>query len=180
MTIIGILFVLGVAFSIPESQLFGAAFVSILGYLSFEADFYVNAVTNIGLLAPLSIWGYLNWQKRAEHGQLEASLPVTKLLWVLGITTVAVFIIYAFSGNWNGYMPFLDALTGVLPIVATLLMVLAYREQWLFWIPFNALQAYMWFGAASLAPDVVAVFILKLVFLLNSLIGFHYWRKKVT
>ncbi|QQO89939.1 hypothetical protein JAVIER_117 [Vibrio phage Javier] len=177
LSLVGILFVLGVAFKRPESQLLGAVFCGFLAFASMGAGFYANAVVNGLILIPASIYGYFHW-KRRKGFQLEQSMSSGGLTNMI-VSLVAITALVFFFGTMGagGAMPLLDALTGVMPVFATFLMIGAYREQWLLWIPFNAIQAFMWFTAASLQPAVLAVFVLKLVFLINSLIGFYTWRK---
>lgn len=177
LSIVGILFVLGVAFKRPESQLLGAGFVGMLAYASYTAGFFANAAVNGIVLVPLSIWGYFHWKRGKQSKNLVKKLSRKNL--ILYITTIfsSVILLLLFTINAGGNLPILDALTGVLPVASTLLMVGGYREQWLLWIPYNALQALMWFSAASLQPAMLAVFVLKLVFLLNSIIGAYNWNK---
>lgn len=177
LSMVGILFVLGVAQKAPTSQLFGAAFCLLLGIASFTTGFYANAIVNCIVMMPMCIMGYYTWRKGRQHSNLEKNLSRKKLLLYIASIFVATLCVAAFTVTGGGALPILDALTAVLPVAATILMTGGYREQWLIWIPFNALQAFMWFSAASLQPAVLAVFVLKLIFLANSLIGYYNWRK---
>ncbi|AUG85113.1 PnuC-like nicotinamide mononucleotide transport [Vibrio phage Ceto] len=177
LSLVGILFVLGVSFKHPESQLLGAVFCAFLAFASFGAGFYANALVNGAFLLPASIFGYFYWKRRTGAGNLERSLTSEQFGKVAAIIAVATIITFYFTIGAGGALPFMDALTAVMPVAATLLMIGAYRDQWLLWIPFNAIQAFMWFSAASLQPAVLAVFVLKMVFLVNSVIGYYQWRK---
>lgn len=177
LSLVGILFVLGVSFKRPESQLLGAVFCGFLAFASFGASFYANAIVNGLILIPASIYGYFLWKRRTGAGKLERSLSKDQFMKVCAGITIATSVVFFFTATAGGALPLMDALTAVMPVVATFLMIGAYRDQWFLWIPFNAIQAFMWFTAASLQPAVLAVFVLKLVFLVNSLIGFYQWRK---
>lgn len=177
LSMVGILFVLGVAFKIPASQLLGAVFCGMLAYASMGAGFYANAAVNGLLLLPASVYGFYVWNRRKGNRQLERSLSKKHLYNMFSTISALTIILSLFMIDAGGSLPILDALTAIMPIFATFLMIGAYREQWLLWIPYNIIQAFMWFYAASLQPAVLAVFVLKLVFLVNSLIGFYNWRK---
>ncbi|QKN84769.1 PnuC-like nicotinamide mononucleotide transport [Vibrio phage River4] len=177
LSLVGILFVLGVSFKHPESQLLGAVFCTFLAFASFGAGFYANAVVNGLVLIPASVYGYFLWKRRTGAGKLERSLTNQQFMKVVSGIALATVVVFYFTIGAGGAMPLLDALTAVMPVVATFLMIGAYRDQWFLWIPYNAIQAFMWFTAASLQPAVLAVFVLKMVFLVNSLIGFYQWRK---
>ncbi len=176
LSLVGILFVLGVSFKHPYSQLLGAVFCGFLAFASMGAGFYANAVVNGLILIPASVYGYFVWKRRGMR--LERSLTPTGFANMLALLCVITAGVFFFTMNAGGAMPLLDALTGVMPVFASFLMIGAYRDQWLLWIPYNAIQAFMWFTAASLQPAVLAVFILKLVFLVNSLIGYYQWRER--
>lgn len=178
LSLVGILFVLGVSFKRPESQLLGAAFCGFLAYASLGAGFFANAAVNGLLLLPASIFGYFLWKKRQGAGTIERSLSNETLLKLVSGIGLITGLVYMFTVDAGGALPLLDAITAVMPVFATFLMIGAYRDQWLLWIPYNALQAFMWFTAASLQPAVLAVFVLKLVFLINSIIGYYNWRKE--
>jgi nicotinamide mononucleotide transporter PnuC len=147
-----------------------------LAYASFTAGFLANAAVNGLVLAPLSIWGYFHWKSRKQH--LEKNLTDTQKSSLALVLIGGTLIVYTFTAGAGGALPLLDALTSVIPIIATYLMAHAYRQQWWMWIPYNFLQALMWFSAASLQPAVLAVFALKMVFLVNSLIGYYNWKQK--
>lgn len=178
LSLVGILFVLGVSFKHPESQLLGAVFCGLLAFASMGAGFYANAAVNAVVLLPASLYGYFLWKQRKGEKQLERSMSGKHLRNMLSIIAASTTILAIFMLDAGGTLPILDALTAIMPIFATFLMVGAYREQWYLWIPYNAIQAFMWFTAASLQPAVLAVFVLKLVFLVNSLIGFYQWKKE--
>ncbi|BBL19244.1 putative nicotinamide mononucleotide transporter [Vibrio phage KIT04] len=177
LSLVGILFVLGVSYKKPESQLLGAVFCGFLAIASGGAGFYANAFVNGAILIPATIYGYILWKRRKGAGNLERSLTKNQFMQMSTAIAAATIITFFFTIGAGGAMPLLDAFTAVLPVAATLLMIGAYRDQWLLWIPYNAIQAFMWFTAASLQPAVLAVFVVKLVFLINSLIGYYYWRK---
>lgn len=177
LSLVGIVFVLGVSFKRPESQLVGAAFCGFLAYASFGAGFFANAAVNGLVLLPASIYGYYVWKRRKGARNLERSVSRYTLRNILSSILIATAAVFFFIYDLGGALPILDAFTGVLPVFATFLMIGAYREQWLLWIPYNFIQAVMWFSAASLQPAVLAIFVLKVVFLINSLIGFYNWRK---
>lgn len=174
-SVVGILFVLGVAMKQSYSQLLGAVFCGLLAYASITAGFIASGVVNV-LLIPVCIWGYYTWESKAATG-VEKSLTTKQVICYTMVASILVVLVSIFTVGVSS-LPILDALTAILPIAATLLMVQGYREQWKVWIPYNALQAFMWFSAASLNPAVLSLFILKLVFLINSVIGYYNWKTK--
>lgn len=177
LSMVGIVFVLGVAYKQPWSQLAGAGFCLMLAYASFQAGFLANAAVNGIVLAPLALYGYFLWRKRENTGQVERKMDNMWFVIVLGAIAGITFCLYPTILAQGGSLPFLDTLTAVLPVASTILMCFAYREQWILWTPFNALQMGMWMFAMLANPTVAGIFVLKTVFFINSVIGFKKWNK---
>lgn len=174
---VGIVFVLGVAYKKPWSQLAGSGFCVMLAYASYQAGFIANAAVNGLVLAPLAIYGYFLWRKRESKGQVERKMDNMWFVIMIGVMSIITLALYPTILAQGGNLPFLDTLTAVLPVASTLLMCFAYREQWILWIPYNLIQAGMWLVASIANPMVSSIFVLKFIFLVNSIIGFINWSK---
>ncbi|WP_342254523.1 nicotinamide riboside transporter PnuC [Spiroplasma endosymbiont of Zeiraphera isertana] len=83
---------------------------------------------------------------------------------------------YDFDGNtFQQVLPhILDSLTNSLSIVAQILMLLRFREQWIFWIIVNIFQIAMYSGVAHNRLDV-NLLLMWIVALGNSGFGFYQW-----
>jgi nicotinamide mononucleotide transporter len=71
--------------------------------------------------------------------------------------------------------PYIDAFTNVLSVIATLLMMWRFKEQWLLYIAINVVSIVMWLLRAvdgGAAGDLMVL--MWSLYLLNSLFG--YWR----
>ncbi len=68
----------------------------------------------------------------------------------------------------------LDGLTTVIAVVAQLLMILRYREQWLLWIGLNVISIILWLQAEEGSLPIV---IMYSAYLLNSIYGYYNWTK---
>jgi nicotinamide mononucleotide transporter len=71
--------------------------------------------------------------------------------------------------------PYIDALTNVLSVAATFLMMWRFKEQWLLYIAINVVSILMWLLRAmegGAAGDLMVL--MWSLYLLNSLFG--YWR----
>jgi len=175
----GIVFVLGVAQSWKHANAFGAIFAFALGVYSYEVGYISNAVVQFAFVTPLSLWGWYNWCKRDVNGEVTTKAMTYKSMLRLCILSLGMFLGFILlSCIANAAMPVMDAITATLPIMATILLVKAYKEQWYLWITFNTMSAYMWFVASSNDASFTSLLVLKIVFLVNSLIGFYNWKNK--
>ena len=72
----------------------------------------------------------------------------------------------------------MDATTNVFSIVATFLMVLRYKEQWLLYIILNVVTIAMWcirWQAGS--GDGSMMVLMWVAFLINSVYGYYKWHQ---
>lgn len=175
-SVIGIIFVLCVANRIPVGNLIGALMALIFGVLSYQAGFIMNSVINIAVLMPLQVLAYFVWKqdlmKKVDH-RVDVNKSIRGTFVFTGLLAAIFLIANIFTG---AAMPLHDAVSASLVIGATLLLTFDTKKQWYLWIPYNALEVIMWFTAASLNPDVLAIAVMRTVFLINSLIGAYNWR----
>lgn len=171
----GIVFVILVAFKNQYANLFGALLAIVFGYLSYNAGYFTNAAVNILFSAPMGLFGWWYWTKHKN----DATKSLTKAEIVLGLSALIISAGIGVSAALmhNSAHPFVDGISGILPIFATILLVLRYKEQWYLWIPYNAMEVFLWFSAASLAPEVLSIFVMRVIFLVNSCIGYFQWKE---
>lgn len=174
-SVIGILFVLCVANGKAIGNLLGAALALMYAYLSYKSGFFGNSVINLYFIFPMQLLAFFVWRK--YKGAL--SLPKGAGYLMAGLFVVASFVSVRLAINSGSSMPLHDGISSILLIFATVLLTLKVKEQWYAWIPYNAIEVLMWFAAASLHPEMLAIFVMRSVFFINSLIGFYNWRKNL-
>ena len=179
LSLTGIVFVLGVSSGWKYAQFLGAALVAMYGYLSYSAGFYGNMAVNLAVILPMQLYGAFQWVRTATGDNVTIrSLSSDQKVYIAyaasALSLVGVSLCYMAESK----LPIHDGVSAALVIVATLLMVLRCKEQWWIWIPYNILECFMWFFAASVAPEILAVFVMRVIFLINSLIGFYNWSRK--
>lgn len=172
-SLIGVIFVLGVAFKKAWTNLLGAALALIYAYLSFSAGYNANAAINLVILFPLQVLAFFFWRK--ENGRTFELSQCIKKWFVFLIPICMVIAVYA--AYLSGSSLFIhDGISSILVIFATLMLMMKVKEQWYAWIPYNAIEVFMWFIAASFHPEMLAIFVMRSIFLVNSLIGWNEWR----
>ena len=77
----------------------------------------------------------------------------------------------------NGNLPIVDSMSTVLSVVAQILMIKRFTEQWLIWILVDVVSVIMWFAAFFNGGESVAVFLMWVVYLINAVIMFVKWYK---
>lgn len=186
-TICGAISVLLVAkgniFNVP----FGIVEVCLFGSLAFVMGYYGDAFMNLLFLLPAICIGGFLWFKKLKN---KTEVQMRRLNFYGWLLIIAISLIVGFSifqgikySNISLEEAILDSTTTALQVVAMLLMITRFREQWIIWIAFNILTIILYsYGLSYLTGGVPAHAISTIItysgYLLNSIYGFIIWTKK--
>jgi len=148
-------------------------------WVFFEAKFYAGMGLQ-GYYLIISIYGLWSWRRGGENSSEGETLHVscTKVnLWVkLFILNLFLTLLmyYLLSRYTDSPIPFGDAFTTSLSIIATWMLARKKIEQWLIWIFIDLISSglYLYRG---LYPTVF----LFLVYAVMAVIGYYEWRKEL-
>ena len=158
------------------SFVFGFAQVGTYTYLCVQERFYAEIALNIFYFITM-IYGVYVWKKRLTK---ENSLQIhtRKLSYKLAPVLVISVVLLSLVVGWllqcytDDPQPYLDAFTTVPAIVAQILMVLAFREQWYIWILVDILALVMWLRAGNYCMAAQYLF-----WCANCVYGYIQWSK---
>ena len=120
------------------------------------------------------------WKKNsADSGEVKFRIMTPRFAAGTVVVTIAGTLIYAKILVWlGGNFAFMDSLTTVVSVIASMLYLLRYSEQWLMWVIVNALSIVMWIMVfMSGDKSAILIIIMKCVNLCNSSYGYWNWRK---
>ena len=125
------------------------------------------------------IFGVILWKKnmnKNEDGTEQVKAKKFKLwqwLATIGATVVATLALGWFGDNvLNSTLSYLDAATVALAVIAQLLMVWRYREQWAIWIAIDVFSLIMFIVLGNWS--MVAMYI---AWTINAFYGWYNWTK---
>ena len=125
------------------------------------------------------IFGVILWKKNMSKNEDGTEQVITKKfkLWqwivVVAVTTASTLALGYFGGEVLGStLPYLDAMTVALAVIAQLLMVWRYREQWACWIIIDAISLVMFIVLGNWS--MVAMYI---AWTINAIYGWYNWSK---
>lgn len=181
------------------------------GYLAFRSGYYGDAIINIAYFLPTQFIGLLFWGRRLKTGskadvRMRKLTPKQAVMIITSgmIVTVLFGLFLHYVDNWftevmkrnvsiyNYFInifgsgavligPVLDSATEVTQILAQIFMVLAFAEQWIFWIITNIITIVMWAVVIIADPTSVSwalpTLIMWIAYLINSGYGFIMWRR---
>lgn len=144
-------------------------------YVFFVAKLYADMSLQFYYVF-ISIYGWIIWSYGSNQSKKE--LPVTHLsrklfLILFGVSmAIYVFISYVLVNFTDGSVPYWDAFTTALSIVATWMLARKILEQWLVWVVVNAvsLGLYIYKG---LYPTSILFFFYTVL----AIIGYLQWKK---
>lgn len=209
--ITGILCVVLAAKGKISTWTYGIVNCVLYGYLAYRTGYYGDAILNIIYFLPTQFVGLLFWKKRLKRdskvdvkmrkltGRQGLLIAIVSFIIILGFGFCLHFVdnwftevmkrnvsIYSYFEHIFGTKavlvgPILDASTEVTQILAQLLMVLAFAEQWIFWIVTNIITIIMWGIVIIADPSSISwalpTLIMWIAYLINSVYGWLMWKR---
>lgn len=164
-----------------SNYFYGLIGVVLYAYVSYTNRYFGDFMLNAFYYFPMQFYGYYLWKKSENIvDDVVESKFLTTFQRIKGILycCVAIFLYGMFLSYRNGRLPFIDATSTVLSIVAMYLMAKKYAEQWVLWIFINIVTIYMWASIFASSGTEIATFIQWIIFLLNSVYGLISWIKR--
>ena len=160
-----------------------AGFFNTVGYawLAWQNGLYGEVIENLFFYLPMLVVGFLMWRKYIDGSGIvimRKLLPKAVALISLACVVVAVALGFILSLIETQNTPYIDAATNVLAVVATILMIYRFREQWVAYITLNVLSIIMWaLRIADGSPDGLLMVVMWSAYLVNSVYGLYNWTK---
>jgi nicotinamide mononucleotide transporter len=88
-----------------------------------------------------------------------------------------VFFYGLFLKFLNGTLPFVDSVTTVFSIVATIMLTKRLTDQWFYWILVDIWSLVMWIFIFMRDGNDITVLIMWLAFLVNAVYGYYNWKR---
>lgn len=149
-------------------------------YLAYNNGLFGEMGLNLFFFVPMNIIGFKIWRKRLTGNIVEMrglnikEKIITTIICL--ISTIGLgFVLSRISGQNS---PYIDATTNVLSIIATILMVWRYKEQWILYILLNIFTIIMWsIRTIAGSSDGVMMIVMWSAYLINAVYGYYNWNK---
>ncbi len=165
---------------------FGFIQISTYLYLCVVQKLYSGVAINVFYLCSqfyaIFVWSKhyrLHTDSNSVSADQSSGLVPRQLSWkMMLVFTVACLLLSALTG-WllsvytDDTQPWLDAFTTVPAIFAQVLMMLAYRDQWVIWLFIDVLSIIMWARAGNWCMVAQYAF-----WCANCIYGWHHWHPK--
>lgn len=141
---------------------------------------YGEVMYNLIYSIPVSAIAIFTWNKnKTKSGEIKFRTMTPKIILFTTIITVIGVLGYMQVLKWmGGNLPFMDSLTTVVAVIASLLYLLRFSEQWAMWAIVNAFSIVMWIMVFMQGDSsALLIIIMKSINFLNSAYGLMNWRK---
>lgn len=144
-------------------------------YVFFTARLYADMSLQFYYVF-ISIYGWILWSK--GDGESKGEIPIkkitAKLFFVLIIFSVVIYITIAYIlvAFTDASVPYWDAFTTALSIVATWMLARKILEQWLVWIVVNAVSLGLYIYKGLYPTSILFLFYTSM-----AIVGYWQWRK---
>lgn len=164
-----------------SAYLFGLVNVIAYAIIAFESKYYGEVMLNLIYYVPMQFWGFYVWSKNMNPKTNEV-LKKKMTLKQTSIMLISVFTLTMIYGLilqlLNGNLPYVDALSTVISIVALYISIKMYTEQWILWIIVDVVTVFMWVIALIEGTGSVAILMMWVIYLVNAIIMYFKWRNE--
>lgn len=151
-------------------------------YVAWQSKYYGDVGLNMLYYLPMTFPGIYYWKKNYKKDKTAERVKVRSLCWKDKILWLFISLVITYDLGiglryLGGNLPFVDSLTDVFSIVATVLLTYRYSDQWFYWIMVDVFSIVMWVYIFLRDGNQVSMLVMWTAFLVNALYGYYNWRK---
>lgn len=164
-----------------SAYIFGLINSVLYAIIAYKATLYGETMLNALYYVPMQFVGFYIWNKNmnSETHEVAKRHMKNKGRLILLVSILAATYIYGLVLNYLGdAMPFVDSFTTVSSVVAMIVSVKMFAEQWWIWVAVDIFSVYMWWCDFRSGSDNVATFLMWIVYLGNAIIMLVKWERE--
>lgn len=164
-----------------SAYIFGLINSVLYALIAYKATLYGETMLNALYYVPMQFVGFYIWSKNMNSETHEVAKKYMKnsgrIILLLSILTATYFygLILRFLGD---AMPFVDSFTTVSSVVAMIVSVKMFAEQWWIWVAVDIFSVYMWWCDFQSGSDNMATLLMWVVYLGNAIIMLVKWERE--
>ena len=164
-----------------SAYIFGLINCVLYAIISYQAKLYGETMLNAIYYVPMQFYGFYIWNKNmnTETNEVKKIHMSNKGRIIALLSIVLGTIIYGFVLKALGdAMPFVDAFTTVSSVIAMIVSIKMFAEQWWIWIAVDVFSVYMWAITFLNGNDSFATLLMWIVYLGNAVVMCVKWEKE--
>lgn len=166
-----------------SSYIVGLVNVIAYAWCAYLWRIYGDFMLNAFYFLPMQAVGIYYWTKKealisVDKVKGKKLNPLTRIL-VLGGSFGSVFLYKIILTKMGGNTPLLDATSTVFSVIAMILLVKRYMEQWILWIIVDVVSTVMWLNICFNEGGMMnlGLAIMWVLWTVNAVYGFISWKK---
>ncbi|RUS46122.1 nicotinamide riboside transporter PnuC [Cohnella sp. AR92] len=178
--ITGVLCVVLAAKGSLSSYVFGMYNTFGYAYLAYVNGLFGEVMLNLLFFVPMNVIGFILWRNNRRDGKLTMLKLENRALLLVGAVCAVGSLLLGFGLSFipGQNSPYIDAVTTVLSIVATFLMVRRFKEQWLLYIVLNMFTVLLWvIRTMEGSGEGALMIVMWSAYLVNAGYGYYNWNK---
>lgn len=143
-------------------------------YLAWQQRFYGELIENVFYIITMLI-GIVVWLKNynTEERIVESKRLSERSFYIICSIMVFICVLFGYYMKYftDNTQPFMDSFSTVPAFIAQTLLMLRYREQWIFWIIIDVVSIFMWMFADNWIMVIQFIF-----WTMNCIYGYKKWK----
>lgn len=164
-----------------SAYLFGVINCVLYAIIAYNARLYGETMLNALYYLPMQFIGFYVWSKHMNSETKEVMKihmnNKARIIWLLVMVAATIGYGYILKALGDA-MPFVDSFTTISSVIAMIVSVKMYSEQWWIWILVDVFSVYMWWTQFSIGNDNMATLLMWVVYLGNAIIMCIKWEKE--
>lgn len=164
-----------------SAYIFGLINTALYAYIAYQAQYYGEVMLNALYYVPMQFVGFYLWDKHmnSESNEvIKTKMNFKGQLITLILSIISIYIYGLFLQKLGGNLPFVDSASTCLSVIAMILSVKRYMEQWLLWIVIDVITIIMWCIDFMNGGSDMATLLMWCVYLGNAIVMFIKWYKE--
>jgi len=164
------------------AYLFGIVNCALYAYISFGAGYYGEVMLNAGYYLPMMFVGFFAWNRRMDtqtHEVQKRCMSIKGRIGLIAICIAGSFLYGLVLHALGDPLPYTDAFTTFCSIVAMIVAVGRYMEQWVMWTAINSVTVVMWAFAFVNGGESIATLAMWVVYLATGIIMYVKWAREI-
>ena len=164
-----------------SNYFFGTINVLLYAIVAWNAKYYGDVMLNLFYYFPTNIIGWVAWIKHMDKEKNEVYKK--RMTWKQDVILAFISVVGVLGYSYvlkllGGNLPMVDSMSTVFSVIAQILMIKRFMEQWIIWIIVDIVSVIMWIAVFFNGGESIAVLIMWSVFLVNAVIMFVKWLKE--
>ena len=165
-----------------SAYIFGLINSILYAIIAFKATLYGETMLNALYYVPMQFIGFYIWSKNMNddtHEVVKKHMKGMGRIWMLLAMIVGTFVYGLLLKHLGDAMPFVDAFTTVSSVVAMVVSVRMFSEQWWIWIAVDVMSVIMWGIAYSNGNDSIATLLMWIIYLATGIVMCIKWEREI-